>query len=303
MADEKEKKYQRIGWISAIAAQLVMLLLFYFLIAWREPDPPIPSYGIELAFGIDNTGSGAEPVSAPEAAEAQPEEEVTEMVEETVDEPVEEVVEEAPVEPVESEPVESEPEIAETPITETPSPDVVEENAPPEPVEEVIAEEPMQEEPKKEEQVEQEQPAEEQPTEELNPEATMPKSADGDPNLNSGEEGGEGAAGKEEGTLDGRALMGEQGSSKGASLQMAGWVWDFQPQPKDNTDESGKIVYKIVVDQDGYITNIDLVSSTVSPVVERYYRQSVERLSFSKTNEYTPAPSSTGTITFIIRAK
>ncbi len=96
--------------------------------------------------------------------------------------------------------------------------------------------------------------------------------------------------------------MYESGTS-GASLQMAGWVWDSKPDPKDNSDETGKIVYMITIDDEGYITNISLQSSTVTPAVERLYRQSVERLSFSKTSEYKPAPTSSGTITFLIQTK
>ncbi|CAN0243719.1 unnamed protein product, partial [Chrysoparadoxa australica] len=113
-----------------------------------------------------------------------------------------------------------------------------------------------------------------------------------------------GDEGKPEGTLDDRALYGSQGGgSNGASLQMAGWVWDVKPNPNDKSDETGKIVYKITIDDEGYITKIELISSTVSPEIQRLYRQSVERLSFSKTSDYKPAPTSTGTITFLIQTK
>lgn len=106
------------------------------------------------------------------------------------------------------------------------------------------------------------------------------------------------------GTLDDQALYGSRGSGgNGASLQMTGWVWDFKPDPKDNSDETGKIVYKIKIDDEGYIIDIELQSATVTPAIERLYRQSVERLSFSKTSEYKPAPTSTGTITFLIQTK
>ncbi len=103
----------------------------------------------------------------------------------------------------------------------------------------------------------------------------------------------------DDGTIYGR----QRGGSNGASLQMAGWVWDFKPNPNDKSDESGKIVYMITIDDEGYIQNIKLQSSTVSRSVERVYRQSVERLSFSKTGDYKPRPTSTGTITFLIHAK
>ncbi|HCX24167.1 MAG: hypothetical protein CMB80_13195 [Flammeovirgaceae bacterium] len=296
MAEEKEKKYRRISWIASISVQLVLLLLFYFLIAWREPDPPIPSYGIELAFGLENVGSGPKPVTTPEPAEEiTPEEEASEesaeetLEENSVEEPLETESLEEPIEEIE--------EVQETPVTEQPSPTVVEEVKKPvqQPKKEVVKEEVKKTTPK---------PEVEQPEKsEVQKEALMPKAEQGETNNSSGETANDGRQGKEEGTIDGRALMGDQGSSNGASLQMAGWVWDFKPDPKDNSSEEGKIVYRIKVDGDGYIVGIELISSTVSPSVERYYRQSIERLSFSKTNDYKPAPMSTGTITFIIKSK
>ncbi|MFH6983418.1 hypothetical protein [Marinoscillum luteum] len=291
MGEEKEKKYRKIGWFTSILVQVIMLILFYFLIAWKEPFPPIPSYGIELSFGIEDAGSGEKPLSNPTPTE-EPEEEVEEVsADESVNEPLEETAE------FQDEVLEEITEPTEAPLVETPSPDVVEKKT----------ETPKVEKPK--EGVKEVKPAKTQPKEAekvtketLNPAATMPKT-EGDPNSTKGEQKEKGAEGKEEGSIDGRALMGEQGSSNGASLQMAGWVWDVKPNPKDASSESGKIVYRIKVDSDGYLTGIELVSSTVSHVVERYYRQSVERLSFTKTNDYSPAPISSGTITFIIRSK
>ncbi len=106
------------------------------------------------------------------------------------------------------------------------------------------------------------------------------------------------------GTLDDRALYGNRGTlSNGSSLQMAGWVWDARPNPNYKTDESGKIVYKIKIDDEGYIIDIQLQSSTVKPAVERLYRQSVERLSFSKASDFKPKRITTGTITFLMQSK
>lgn len=271
-----------------------MLLLFYFLIAWKEPFPPIPSYGIELSFGLENTGTGDRPLSSPtpveevqemseesESSEVDVSEEVIDEDAEFIDTPLEEVVEEA-----------------ETPIADQPSPDVVKEQT-------TVTEDvnPVKKKLEEPQQNPVETAKEEVPKEpELNPAAAMPQSTN-DANSTKGDDANAGAAGKKEGDIDGRGLMGEQGGANGASLQMAGWVWDFKPQPKDNSTESGKIVYKIKIDGDGYIIGIEVVSSTVSPTVQQYYRQSVERLSFSKTNEYTSAPTSSGTITFIIRSK
>ncbi|WP_421879515.1 hypothetical protein [Marinoscillum sp.] len=292
MSEEKEKKYRRISLATSIGIQLVLLLLFYFLIAWKEPFPPIPSYGIELSFGVENVGSSSQPVTNPDPIES--EDAVEEQTDESNEENVEQSEEVETTEPVEeSSPEES---TEEVPLTDTSSPDVVEKA---EEVKEKPKEEPK---PKPTEQVKKPEPVKEKSAE-VNQEAVMPKAEKGEVNDSSGQNDKDGREGKEEGTIDGRALMGEQGSSTGASLQMSGWVWDFKPEPKDNSSEEGKIVYKIKVDQDGYIIGIDLVSSTVSPTVERFYKQSIERLSFSKTNEYRPAPTSSGTITFIIKAK
>ncbi|WP_258104963.1 hypothetical protein [Marinoscillum sp. MHG1-6] len=278
---DQEQKYKRTGWLVSILVQIVMLVLFYFLIAWREPDPPIPTYGIELNFGFQEVGSGAEPVSGQEAEQV--EEISEEQPDEVEPEPVEESSDAVPTESVEAEQV----------FEDNISPDVVEETkVEPNPV-------PKVEEKPKEDKTE---PVKEEPK--INPQALMSGAKDGHPNASQGTNtNSKGDQGKEEGTIDGRSLYGSQGSADGASLNMAGWVWDYKPKPDDKSDESGKIVYKIVIDDEGYLSRIDVVSSTVSPEVERVYRQSVERLSFSKTNDYKPAPTSTGYVTFIIRTR
>ena len=102
-------------------------------------------------------------------------------------------------------------------------------------------------------------------------------------------------------------MYGNQGTSsenlEGASLALAGWIWDFKPAPKDESDEVGKIVYSIVVDSEGELRKIVPITSTVSPSVELAYRTSVQKLTFSRTSNNAPAQFSTGTITFIIKSK
>lgn len=273
---EKDKKYRRIGWITSALTQVVLLVLFYFLVAWREPFPPIPSFGIELSFGLEDEGRGSEPLSAVEPQEESADEltEAEESVEQV--DPNETDSEEITETPDDTAPLE-------IPTVEQPSADVS-------------------------------KPAEEmKPAQEASAKAVEPKKQTADPraemppaetsNENRGDTPEEGAQGKEEGSLDGRALMGEQGAGEGASLQMTGWIWDTKPQPKDDSSESGKIVYQIKVDDEGFVVGVELISSTVSPLVERQYRQSIERLTFSKTSSYSPAPFSTGTVTFIIRSR
>lgn len=265
--DEREKKEEqnkRIGWLTSVGVQLFLLILFYFIVAWREPFPPIPEYGIELGF---TTSAGAPATTSP-----------SQQAPQTEDVPVETQEEQNTSEP-EQEVVESDEDVQEeTVVSEVESPVKVEESKP-----------------------EETKPVEEK--EEVDSRAVM-KPAD----TNSDETSDNPSEGKEEEKeVDQRAIYGSQGAdtgdAEGANLALSGWVWDFKPKPDDQSNQSGKIVYKIVVDGDGYLVKIETVTSTVSPAVERKYRQAVEKLTFSKTADYKTAAVSTGTITFIIKSK
>ncbi len=288
MATSDEKKNQRIALAVATGSQALLLLLFFFLVAWRRPDPPLPEYGIELEFGMDNQGSGQTPVPEPTPVveevveEATPEPEVEETPETPVVEPeVEEVTEAEVTEPEPEEPVEEV--VTETQVEE--SPVVVEE------VEESVKEVVAKPEPKPE-------PTPVPKQESLYPGKASKPSNQGDDAKEVGDKG------KEEGKIDERAIYGAKGSADGASLQMAGWNWDNIPRPNDSSNENGRIVFEITIDDQGEIIGVRTIEKTVSPTVERQYRLAVEQLTFSTTNDNVrPAPTSTGRITFIIRAK
>ena len=87
-------------------------------------------------------------------------------------------------------------------------------------------------------------------------------------------------------------------------MDMSGWMWDFEPKPDDTSSETGRIVFEIKVDDQGEILSVRRLESTVSPTVEKIYRQEVEKLTFSKTSSNAiVAPISTGKITFVIKSK
>ena len=289
MATSDEKKNRTIALAVATGFQALLLLLFFFLVAWRRPDPPLPEYGIELDFGMDNQGSGQTTVPEP-----------TPVVEEVVEEEAtpEPTVEETPETPV------AEPEVEEVTEAELTEPE------PEEPVEEVVTETQVEESPVVVEEVEEsvkEVVAEPEPEpepvpvpkqESLYPGKAAKPSNQGDDTKEIGDKG------KEEGKIDERAIYGAKGSADGASLQMAGWNWDNIPRPNDSSNENGRIVFEITIDDQGEIIGVRTIEKTVSPTVERQYRLAVERLTFSTTNDNVrPAPTSTGRITFIIRAK
>ena len=288
MATSEEKKNRTIALAVATGFQVLLLVLFFFLVAWRKPDPPLPEYGIELDFGLDNAGSGqtTEPEPTPVVEEVVEEpveaevEEITEVEVEVPDPEVEEVTETEVVEPL--------PEAVEEVVTETQveeSPAVVEEAE--EEVREVIAEPEPKPTPKP------------KPKKESLYPGTAKKAA------NQGDDANEvGDKGREDGKIDERALYGAKGSADGASLQMAGWTWDNVPRPQDSSNENGRVVFEVTIDDQGEIIGVRTIEKTVSPAVERQYRLAVEQLTFSTTSDNVrPAPTSTGRITFIIRAK
>ncbi len=262
--EQEEKNRKRKAWITSGSIQLALLLLFYFLVAWQAPDPPNPEFGIELNFGVVNTGSGKQPVASPEPTEKVEEEKVAQenTVEETIDNQENEEVQD----PVET--------------FDNPDPDVV------------------QEESKEATSLAQEENNE---TDQENASENNDQVAE-ETNQSQGEIGETGDQGDPEGEINEDALYGTPGGGDdGSSLQMSGWEWDSPPEPDDTSEEAGKIVYEIEVDGDGYLTGYKVLTSTVSPAVLQKYTLAIQGLTFSKTSSYKPAQTSKGRITFIIR--
>ena len=90
----------------------------------------------------------------------------------------------------------------------------------------------------------------------------------------------------------------------GAQLELPGWIWDAVPQPQDDSDERGKIVFEIKIDAMGEVVAIKTLEKTVSPLVAEIYKEALTQLTFSKTSaSRVYAPISTGKVTFVIRVK
>ncbi len=315
---EYEKKNKRKVIIISAAIHTSLLLLVIFLIAWRVPDPPNPEYGIEINFGTQNFGNGkVQPkATVDQQATEETQNEDTQNDEVEAQEPVEttsenvESTEETPVEntPIEdSQPVETA-ESQNQEVAATDSPDVVETatettQAPETPTEEKPIEEVKSEkvEPKKE--VEEAKPINSNAQSEKPAANNSVENAEEDNDSSgNGDKSTEGDQGEPDGKVEAQALYGNPGSSNGSSLELSGWKWDDEPEPDDTSIESGKIVFKITVDDEGIIVEIKTLEKTVTPAVEQVYRRAVEELTFSKKSDYKPASFSTGRITFIIKA-
>ncbi len=290
---EQEKKNKRTAALVSVLVHGLLLVAFLFMLAWKAPNPPLPEYGIELNFGLDNEGTGdIQPeidASNSESLEEAAPDELPEQTEET----------EELTEPIEAEPT-SEPVVEETTDNSQDSPDVVAKEVVKEEVKPVIEEKP------KEEKKEVVKPVEQK-------EVTKPKEgADGKDGAATQQQAANqgdnidkvGDKGDEKGTLDARALYGKQGGGGGSALEMTGWVWDFKPKPNDTSNENGRIVFEIKIDDQGEILSVRTLERSVSPAVEKIYRAEVEKLTFSRTSDNSiVAPISTGKITFVIKSK
>ena len=117
-----------------------------------------------------------------------------------------------------------------------------------------------------------------------------------------GTTGNKGKPGGDLSSLNYEGTPGNGGNGTGASLDLAGWVWEKKPVVDDQSNEEGKIVFQITVDEEGEIVGIRTLEKTVSNKVERIYRTEVEKLTFLKKRGYNAvAGTSTGTITFRIK--
>ena len=269
-----ERNSRNKGIIATVVVHMLLLILFLFMMAYQPPDPPKPSFGIVLNYGIDDAGSGEEQNEEQPSEEEQSEvqEQVEELEEVEEIEEVEELVEETEV-VEEAEPF-AEPSEDNIPVGEN------------KPVEDITPKE--------------------EPKEEKKP-VVKAKNAF-DPSMLKNNNGNKtnkvGDQGNPEGDLNSKNYNGNPGSKDGASLEMAGWKWDKIPQVEDASDEVGKIVIKIKVDEDGYVIQATTIEKTVTQAVERKYLNEVRRLTFSKTNQsMSVAAVSTGTITFVIRSR
>ncbi len=302
MVNQEEIKNRRWGAVVSLGLHLALLLLFFFILAWREPNPPLPEYGIELNFGLDAEGSGeVQPSTNPIRSEIQEESDPQPAeVEEVLESPKESPADPENAEPVEESLTDSDPieNVQEAPPIESPDVNPILENdlQQTEPERTI---EPAQTSPDTKPQTEPETVSSSSAMESNSekPE-TAAQSNHGDRVEEIGDQG------DPQGDLDSRALYGNPGGGDGAALELTGWIWDFVPNPQDPSQESGRIVFEIVIDDQGDLISVRTLERTVSPNIEKIYKAEVEKLTFSPITQNTlPAPRSTGTIAFIIRSR
>lgn len=276
--DSQDKRNRKISALVSVGAHAALLVAFFLMLAWVEPDPPIPEYGIELNFASVPANSSDANSDQPQEADVETSESSDPEVPDAENSNAEEVSEEETAESETQETIEEVQE-AEATTEDINSPDVVE----PLETEEQVIPGTEQNENKAESNTAEKSPQESQTDKE--------------------------AEQKETQVIDERAIFKKSdvtgvSEGKGSSLELAGWNWDFLPEPDDQSSENGKIVFQIVIDDEGEIIGIKTLEKTVSPVVEKIYRDAVMELTFHKTaDNKVAAANSTGKITFIIKSK
>lgn len=288
----EEEDYRKYGLLVTLLFHAGLLALFFFIIL-REPQPPLAGGdGIVLNYGLDAEGYGDVQTTAPaneskktedsRPAPARPERAAQPEVK---PEPVKAAVEEKILTTEEESPVNIK-------VVEKPQPKVVE-----------------------------------QPKEEIKvvekPKALYPGKSKADNGTGNGVAGTSNAAtgnnngdrpgkvgdqGDPNGSLNSKALYGKPGTGSGGSgsgsLNMPGWGYDREPRPNDTSSETGELVFRIKINEDGEVESVVKVSGNVSPGLEKLYRDEVFRTTFSRTSPKNAASAgATGTIRFIIRSK
>ncbi|GAA4432657.1 hypothetical protein GCM10023091_05100 [Ravibacter arvi] len=123
-------------------------------------------------------------------------------------------------------------------------------------------------------------------------------------NNNGDDASGVGDKGAKEGSLYAKSYKGSGGGGgTDVGFNLKGWKWKQRPQVNDNSDATGDIIFKIVVDKSGRVKNVITQSTTITDyAVVNQYRNAVRALTFISESSNVP-DESTGTITFRIRSK
>ncbi|HEY5824964.1 MAG TPA: hypothetical protein VIT44_11390 [Cyclobacteriaceae bacterium] len=275
----QEQKNRNIGLITSAGIHGGILLILFFLVAWRAPDPPLPEYGIQLNFGLDDQGTG----------DIQPEEpNVTEEIKEESKPEEQKPQEETEVKP-------NDVKVTEQPVSKQESPVVVKEEK------KEVKPEPVKEKPKEE------KPLAEYKKEEKKESKTDATTDGGKTTTSHGDDADKkGDKGDPEGSLDAKALYGKQGGGggNGLALSMSGWAWADQPRIPELPDNAdGRIIFEIECDEDGEIVGITTLERGLSPKAEQILKDEIRKNSLIRTSGGQVPARSKGRIVFSLKTK
>ena len=291
--------------------QIVLLCGLFFAVAWKEPNPPIAQYGIELGFEVF---TGTEETS-PNQTNDSPTENTQIIQEETSNDEIapnevtelQEILESTGESQgdIKDQEVETDQIIASSQIDALTDDETV---AISDESEHIM--EDVESTYKKEEKTE---PKDNEAKKMLNMDEEDLQNAsldDSDSELQGKMEQTDSETGSDNkiNKIDERALYktnigSKQGANEGPELQISGWEWGTQkPRPKDTSDEIvGKVICNIRVDSDGYIS-AQLDSYTTPPSVAIAYKNSLDGLQLEIKDDGVTL-GSMGKVVFILKPK
>lgn len=260
-----------------VLVQGLLFLAFYFMVVWEQPNPPKPTYGMELNLGFSDLGSGDQ----------------SQVLTNTTKNPSTEAL--APGQVTSAQQVVA----TNTPKTASTKPSTNQAvSTQPSPIK---GETTANATPAKEEQKEVTPKIVEQPKVDqraiFGAGGKSGKSSPSSTSTGQGNSDSKGDQGSPTGTGKGAA------GGAGYSLDLAGWDFASRPAINDRVStRNGRIVFKITVDGSGKVVQAIPLEYNVSNAVLAYYRQVVNQLDFKKSGA-AAADFSTGKITFVVKVE
>lgn len=314
-SNKEENDNRRKAWIITTVINVLIFVAIYFLVVWKQPIPPLPQFGLELNLGFSDLGSGSTPTTAPPSA-VQSTNTQAPAPGDPAPTPVETAVPVAQPKTEAAKPKSTPAKTTYEAKSKTASPIKGAEKAntatkEPSPVKKETTT-PVTT-PATSEAANTATKAEEKPKVDqraiFGGGGTSGKSTQPAAGSAQGSSTQKGDEGKPQGTIDGRGLMGPGGTGEGKpgpgagyNLDLAGWDFASRPSINDNVStRTGRIVFKITVDDNGKIVQAIPLEYNVSNEVLAYYRTVVNRVTFKRQGSNPTAEYSSGKITFVIK--
>ncbi len=308
---KESNKIEKKSALITLILQIVLVCGLFFTVAWKEPNPPIAQYGIELGFEVFSGTEEASPIqtndSPTENSQIIQEETSNDAIarnEVTESQEISESIGESQVDITDKE-AETDQIIASSQIdalTDDLTVAISDES------EQIMQD--VESTDKKEEEVESEDNTAKKSLNTNEEDLQNASLDDSESELQVKMEQTDSETGSDSkiNEIDERALYkinagSKQGENEGPELQISGWEWGAQkPRPKDTSDEIvGKVICNIRVDSDGYIS-AQLDSYTTPPSVAIAYKNSLDGLQLEIKDDGVTL-GSMGKVVFILKPK
>jgi protein TonB len=308
---KESNRFEKKSAVITLILQIVLLCGLFFAVAWKEPNPPITQYGIELGFEVFTESEEANPNQKnnlpTDNSQIIPEDmgndeiipgDASELQEisETINEPQDDITDQE----VLTDQIVPSSEAKEFPEDETAA--ILDES------EQSL--ENLETVPKVEEVIESKESTnkETMSTDEAVPQTSSIDDSKSELQGEKEETNIDASSNGQTKEIDQRALYktntgDKQGVNEGPELQISGWKWGTQkPKPMDTSDEIvGKVICNIRVDSDGYIS-AQLDSYTTPPSVAIAYKNSLDGLQLEVKDDGVTL-GSMGKVIFILKPK